>query len=471
MSRGSLSPPALASSAAPSLGSSAVRRQGLAGGLGGFLVFILLEPAYAAAGWQESTLFGASESTFREWLPALGDAGSLFLPGMLFAALVTGLLVLADDWATGYRARASARALAAVVMGLVLGAGYSAIAHAVFASLWPIAQADHDPLLMGLVRAFAWSSFGLGVGLTAGLASRSKQRAYQGCAGGLAGGFAGGLVFALAHSSATGTFARMAGFVALGASVGIATALVEQWTRRAWVQFLSGSWEGRQVSIYREETVLGRDELADLPLFGDPAVEKRAAVIQLSPLPLIQETALFPLLRVNGVPLRGGALADGDLIEIGSHRLRFRYRTTGDHRGAAQTQDRASLPSIFSDQPAIIPDMPDVSAPTPAAIPEYDPQMQLGLRISAGATKGVTVRLTEKGLSIGREIANGLPLADRKVSRFHARVERIDGCWVLTDLGSTNGTRLNGLTVTRAGLVPGDYIYLGDTVLAVERLG
>lgn len=65
--------------------------------------------------------------------------------------------------------------------------------------------------------------------------------------------------------------------------------------------------------------------------------------------------------------------------------------------------------------------------------------------------------------SVGREIGNDIVLAtDRTVSRQHALVQYINGSFYLEDLGSKNGTRLNGKKIAdRALLVPGDEISAG----------
>ena len=73
-------------------------------------------------------------------------------------------------------------------------------------------------------------------------------------------------------------------------------------------------------------------------------------------------------------------------------------------------------------------------------------------------------------LTVGRDPENGLPLpSDDFVSTHHARVEpRSDGVWI-EDLGSTNGTFVNGDRLTRPHLLrPGDVIRIGQTDLRFE---
>jgi FHA domain/Domain of unknown function (DUF1707) len=68
----------------------------------------------------------------------------------------------------------------------------------------------------------------------------------------------------------------------------------------------------------------------------------------------------------------------------------------------------------------------------------------------------------QQKFTIGRESACDFTLADQSVSRWHARLDREDGGWLLCDLGSTNGTRLNGWRVTSGVRIrPGDRVSFG----------
>lgn len=66
-------------------------------------------------------------------------------------------------------------------------------------------------------------------------------------------------------------------------------------------------------------------------------------------------------------------------------------------------------------------------------------------------------------LRIGRDPASGLRLSHETVSRVHAELSRQGGLWVLRDLGSTNGTTVNGRRVIGAAVVrDGDLVSFGN---------
>lgn len=78
------------------------------------------------------------------------------------------------------------------------------------------------------------------------------------------------------------------------------------------------------------------------------------------------------------------------------------------------------------------------------------------------------VSLTGAPMRIGRAPECELVLKDSRVSRRHARLQARGGMLVLTDLGSTNGTRVNGHRVTEVVLGQGDRIEIGETSIVVD---
>jgi hypothetical protein len=72
-------------------------------------------------------------------------------------------------------------------------------------------------------------------------------------------------------------------------------------------------------------------------------------------------------------------------------------------------------------------------------------------------------------LSVGRSKECDIVVEDPSASRRHAELRRENGAYWVVDLGSTNGTEVNGERVERAQLETGDRITVGQTVLRFER--
>jgi hypothetical protein len=71
-------------------------------------------------------------------------------------------------------------------------------------------------------------------------------------------------------------------------------------------------------------------------------------------------------------------------------------------------------------------------------------------------------------LLVGRHLGCDVVLSSVKVSRRHARLIFRDGSWILLDLDSTNGTRVNGVRVGRCALQPGDELVIGGHHLRID---
>jgi hypothetical protein len=101
-----------------------------------------------------------------------------------------------------------------------------------------------------------------------------------------------------------------------------------------------------------------------------------------------------------------------------------------------------------------------------ARVPVPD-EWEISLDVTEGEDRGLSFRVTRSRVLIGRgdvEIA----LSDSHVSRRHASLEVYGAaCVLLKDLGSTNGTLVNGRRVAYAELSDGDVIEVGSTHLSV----
>jgi hypothetical protein len=112
---------------------------------------------------------------------------------------------------------------------------------------------------------------------------------------------------------------------------------------------------------------------------------------------------------------------------------------------------------------------------------ETDPALTSGMFLLSGAVQegegpvgslvlpdGNRVPVGEDPVTVGRLPECDVVLGDTKVSRRHAEVRRDGTDVILVDLGSTNGTKVNGAGVRERRLADGDEITVGTTVLRFE---
>src|SRR5512139_1511857 len=86
--------------------------------------------------------------------------------------------------------------------------------------------------------------------------------------------------------------------------------------------------------------------------------------------------------------------------------------------------------------------------------------------------KTTVVPLVRDEITIGRKEGNTIRLTERNVSRRSARLRKVGGRFVLEDLGSYNGVRVNGERLAEPrSLAGGDKVAIGDYTLAVEAEG
>ena len=84
------------------------------------------------------------------------------------------------------------------------------------------------------------------------------------------------------------------------------------------------------------------------------------------------------------------------------------------------------------------------------------------LKVVTGSLRGNTYPLTNAEYSIGRDPGSDIVVAEKKVSRRHAKIVKGDNRWELSDLQSTNGIYVNNLKLNKANLYHGDTFQIGS---------
>lgn len=96
----------------------------------------------------------------------------------------------------------------------------------------------------------------------------------------------------------------------------------------------------------------------------------------------------------------------------------------------------------------------------------------MALRLIIEDEEGATtiVPLTEQEITIGREPGNTIQLTEQNVSRQHARLTLSPDGWILEDLESYNGIKVNNVQVENSvNLLEGDLVQIGDYHLALSE--
>jgi hypothetical protein len=106
--------------------------------------------------------------------------------------------------------------------------------------------------------------------------------------------------------------------------------------------------------------------------------------------------------------------------------------------------------------------------PTPAS-PEPDPEPEPAQEIVTLSVNGRELPIRTDRVVIGRSRECDVRVDDANASRRHAELHRTGGSFWLSDLGSTNGTELNGKRVQRSEVADGDVITIGSTELRFTR--
>jgi hypothetical protein len=143
----------------------------------------------------------------------------------------------------------------------------------------------------------------------------------------------------------------------------------------------------------------------------------------------------------------------GEGLDTGMFRVTAEVYTGGG--------DPAPGPSSYDPGPSY----PPYGQQPQGGYPPGIPPMQGGRNARLVSNDGRTYPLSVGSTVIGRGDQANLRLPDVGISRRHARLDFDGGQVVLTDLGSTNGTSVNGQRVSAVALNPGDMVQIGTTTL------
>ncbi|MCC5947276.1 MAG: FHA domain-containing protein [Nitriliruptoraceae bacterium] len=173
----------------------------------------------------------------------------------------------------------------------------------------------------------------------------------------------------------------------------------------------------------------------------------------------------------RGWTLRGPArvrIETDEQLRLGRFRLAGRVEVVeGTRRAAAPA--RQPEPAAAA-RPAPAPLAADTRAPIDQTqVVGAVPTSGLSLVIRSGESSGTRVPVNGTRLTAGRSSSCDLVVDDSTVSREHAAFVRRGEAWWVVDLGSTNGTKVNGARAAEHPIGPGDRIQLGDAVVELVR--
>jgi predicted component of type VI protein secretion system len=135
---------------------------------------------------------------------------------------------------------------------------------------------------------------------------------------------------------------------------------------------------------------------------------------------------------------------------------------------APELDDIPAEPAPVPAVPPIPPGATMIYAPSSAPEPEPAPEPATG-ETATLEWPGGSVTIDQRVIVIGRSSDCDVQLDDANVSRRHAEVRHIGDGYSLVDLGSTNGTEVNGQRIQETALMNGDVIAVGTTRITFER--
>lgn len=245
---------------------------------------------------------------------------------------------------------------------------------------------------------------------------------------------------------------------------------------RGFLYEIGPEGEVRQYVIEQDRVLIGRGADCDIAL-PHPTVSRHHSLITTGDGCTVADLGGANVTRLNGVPIgrQPSPLADGDVIAVGACALRFRAAP----RDAAATQP---MDPALSDELAtavLAGGAGELLLSAPTTVLDADAGMEAAVTVVLAERAQPCLLVTENGrtrsvalgdapLTVGRGAACQVQVTDASASREHARVQPAGDRFMLRDLGSVNGTLVNGLPTHECLLEDGDTIRIGRTALIVR---
>jgi|GEM_PF-643129 len=201
-------------------------------------------------------------------------------------------------------------------------------------------------------------------------------------------------------------------------------------------------------TLLDREVSIGRSRENQIVL-AQPDISRQHAVIRKDGNQFTVEDKSGRGIQVNAESCAQAILREGDLIQISSYRLIFQSKESEEsEEPSADTLN--TVPTL------------DVSLPDAKVRGEGPKGTVL---VVVGPDQGKRLSLSSGILKIGRSSRNGFVLSDPSVSSFHLELEPTARGFQVRDLGSTNGTLVQGQRVQRCTVEFGSEIQIGQTKL------
>jgi pSer/pThr/pTyr-binding forkhead associated (FHA) protein len=240
--------------------------------------------------------------------------------------------------------------------------------------------------------------------------------------------------------------------------------------------------DGREYLVPDAGLVFGRDAVCDV-VVTSTEVSRRHAEIRPGPAGYVLTDSSANGTLVNGTRIEGSrVLARADVIRIGGDEFRFYADTPAPAAapppaavGARQRLNDTMHGIPVAPPPAMsVPMLNDTlhgipATPAPGTVPALAPLASLLVR--SGVLKGQRLPVRAAVVNVGRAEFNDVILPEASVSTQHAKLQRREGVWVISDLGSTNGTFVDGERVRgETALAPGATLKLGEVAILFEPM-